>query len=718
MTTINAPAELPALQLLIDAMQDAVAIVAPDGTILAVNKTWRQFSVDNGGDQSSHYIGTNYLGACEGPNGASDDLAGSIAQGLRDVLNTGTDFITEYPCHTPTEKRWFEVVANPFDIDGERYALVAHRNITTRKLAQVEVAYAEQNAQNLAAIVTTMPDAVIAFDLDGQITSWNPAAETLYGYTREEAIGQSMEMLYPPDWPKRITTYIAEIIVSELKNFDVIRKTKWDELRTIAVTAAPIRSRDGDIIGISNVHRDVTVEREAEQKLRSVLNNLFAFVGILDPDGTLLEANKAPLQAAGLKAKDVIGKKFWECYWWTYDDEVAQQLQSDIARVLEGETVRYDTQVQVANGQLVWIDFQMAPMRDATGNIVNVVPSGIDISDRKAAVEKLEQSHETFKNLVDRSPFGVYTVDADFRLAHVSQGASAAFANVNPLIGHDFSDVMHTLWPDEFAEEAIARFRHTLATGEPYHAEPLVEQRLDVGEVESYDWMIERIVMPDGRLGVVCNFYDLSEREKYEQHIRLLMSEVNHRSKNLLAVVLSMARQTARNSTPSEFVELFSQRLLGLSTSQNLIIEGSWSGVSITNLAEMQLKHLGPEILGQRIKMDGPDITVSPTAAEGIGMALHELSTNALKYGALSVPEGGVDLVWSIDQNKDAFKIQWREHDGPEVVPPTRTGFGRTVIERMAANSVDGSVDIKYATSGLVWQLKAPLEDVEQARDS
>ena len=123
--------------------------------------------------------------------------------------------------------------------------------------------------------------------------------------------------------------------------------------------------------------------------------------------------------------------------------------------------------------------------------------------------------HNSFKHLVENSPFGIYAVDADFRLSMVSAGAQKVFESVRPLIGRDFADVIRTLWPEPFASEAISIFRRTLETGEPYHAPSTVERRNDIGIVESYDWKTERLVLPDGRPGVVCHFYDLSERQAH-----------------------------------------------------------------------------------------------------------------------------------------------------------------------------------------------------------
>lgn len=701
-----------ALQPVIDAMPDGVAILSPDGAIRCVNEIWRQFSSENEGDPARHFVGENYINICRKSAAKGDRLAAEVEAGLAKVMAGAKQFQVEYPCHSKTEQRWFELIATPLELGGERFALISHRNITTRELAKFELTLAEQNARNLAAIVATMPDAVIAFDLDGHMTSWNAAAEKLYGYERGGMLGQSLEMIYPPDWPRRAADYIAEIVAGELEHFDVTRQTRSGQLRTIAVTAAPVRSASGEIIGASSVHRDVTEERRSEQRLRSILDNLLAFVGVLEPDGTLVEANRAPLDAAGIEAKDVIGKKFWDCYWWSYAPDVQEQLQDACRRARKGETVRYDAKVQVAGGQPLWIDFQLAPLLDGDGRIVNLIPSGIDISDRKSMMESLKTSHDTFKNLVANSPFGIYTVDADFRLAHVSEGAQSVFASVHPLIGHDFADALRVIWPEPFASEAIALFRHTLATGEPYHSPSTIERRHDSKEVESYDWKIERITMPDGRLGAVCNFYDLSERQRYDEHIRYLMREVNHRSKNLLTIVMSMARQTARASQPAEFVARFSQRLQALSASQDLIVQGNWGGVSVRELVQSQLKHFSDEIRANRIKIEGPEFILTPTAAQGIGMALHELSTNALKYGSLSGPAGTVLIDWNTIEDGTTFRMGWREQDGPPVAPPETSGFGRTVIERMAAISVGGKVELHYAPAGVQWALIAAAEEV------
>jgi hypothetical protein len=133
-----------------------------------------------------------------------------------------------------------------------------------------------------------------------------------------------------------------------------------------------------------------------------------------------------------------------------------------------------------------------------------------------------EPEYHALLNLIRRTPFGIYLVDADFRLMEISAGCEHVFAGIDPLIGRDFSEVLHIVWPEPFASDALARFRHTLETGEPYHSPDTTELRGNVAIVESYDWQLQRLTMPDGRHGVVCYFYETTARVHAAQDARWL----------------------------------------------------------------------------------------------------------------------------------------------------------------------------------------------------
>lgn len=197
-------------------------------------------------------------------------------------------------------------------------------------------------------------------------------------------------------------------------------------------------------------------------------------------------------------------------------------------------------------------------------------------------------------------------------------------------------------------------------------------------------------------------------REQAEQQILLLMREVNHRSKNMLAVVQAIARQMP-SKDPKQFVRQFSDRIVGLAASQDLLIESNWQGVRVADLVRSQLA-LFRELIGTRIEISGPPVRLQPPAAQAIGMALHELATNASKYGALSDETGQVTVSWQLEGAGDdqVFVLTWREKDGPPVVPPERRGFGHTIMVAMVEKSLDAEVDVDYTESGLVWTVHAP----------
>jgi two-component sensor histidine kinase len=206
---------------------------------------------------------------------------------------------------------------------------------------------------------------------------------------------------------------------------------------------------------------------------------------------------------------------------------------------------------------------------------------------------------------------------------------------------------------------------------------------------------------------------DRTEAHKQaEQQIRLLMNEVNHRSKNLLSVVTAIAQQTAAFS-PQEFVKKFSSRVQALAVNHDLLVKSQWRSIDASELIGGQLAHFG-DLVGKRILFSGPPIRVSAAAAQSIGMVVHELSTNTVKYGALSGEEGRIDIGWEIDSRaaEPAFSICWTERNGPPIVGPTHRGFGTTVVTKMVEMSLDGESVLDYKSTGLIWRLSCPLKNV------
>jgi two-component sensor histidine kinase len=214
---------------------------------------------------------------------------------------------------------------------------------------------------------------------------------------------------------------------------------------------------------------------------------------------------------------------------------------------------------------------------------------------------------------------------------------------------------------------------------------------------------------PNGKARRVINVAtDITERKAAEAHQRFLLQELSHRSKNLLTIVQSIANQSLRNSKDQkDFQKRFNGRLGGLAASNDLLARGDWRGSSLRELIEFQLAPF-IDLSSSQLDICGPEVTLAADASQAIGLALHELATNAVKYGALSSSQGKLSVSWVLDQSRGGLKLEWRERGGPLVSHPKDKGFGHVVIKNMIEQAVGGNVELDFAEEGLRWSLQAP----------
>jgi len=224
---------------------------------------------------------------------------------------------------------------------------------------------------------------------------------------------------------------------------------------------------------------------------------------------------------------------------------------------------------------------------------------------------------------------------------------------------------------------------------------------------------------PDGKAQrLVSIVTDVTERKAAEDHIQFLMHEISHRSKNLLTVIQSIARRTARTAgSLEEFEARFERRLQGLAASHDVLVSKNWQGAPLDELVRQQLLPF-VEIQSSRFDLAGPDVVVTAEAAQSIGLAIHELATNAIKYGALSQPSGKVRISWAFEDDASVspqLSLNWIEHGGPSVLPPSRKGFGHVVIGEMVERSLNGTVATEFAAEGLRWSVSIPAINLVDA---
>lgn len=211
----------------------------------------------------------------------------------------------------------------------------------------------------------------------------------------------------------------------------------------------------------------------------------------------------------------------------------------------------------------------------------------------------------------------------------------------------------------------------------------------------------------DGKfLGMAGVNTDVTEQRDAEHRSRYLMGELNHRTKNLLAVVQAIARSTARTTRPDDFLDAFVGRLSGLAASNDVLVTQDWSTVSLQALVVSQLTNIGAQG-DPRVSFAGSDIQICPQHAQTLGMAMHELATNSLKYGALSEEKGKLSVIWNSNGSR-RWTMEWREDISGRLTPPERRGFGHVVMVDMVEQALGGRVLLEFLPTGLRWSVSVP----------
>jgi PAS domain S-box-containing protein len=323
-----------------------------------------------------------------------------------------------------------------------------------------------------------------------------------------------------------------------------------------------------------------------------------------------------------------------------------------------------------------------------------------------SAVRERDADQERLRLAQDVGGIGVWAWDIrrDEGLVSDSYKAMHGLSHIDgPL---KLADVMAVVHPDDLAgylERVTAARRSRAPSDNEYrvvHADGSIRWIAARGRP-----LLDANGRPATALGVVI---DLTERKQNEERLRLLMREVDHRANNLMAVVQSTVK-LSRGADAGELRENIVGRVQALARAHQLLAESRWTGADLRRLSEEELR---PYTLGDgaRVRIDGPATPLSPAAAQGIAMALHELATNAAKHGALSVAGGTVELSWATDDER--LRIRWAEHGGPPASPPKRAGFGTTVLQRALSGSVHGRTRLEWRAEGLVCEMELPAQSL------
>lgn len=439
-----------------------------------------------------------------------------------------------------------------------------------------------------------------------------------------------------------------------------------------------------------------------------VLEQIPDGVIVADRDGRIVFVNEAAARLHGVKTLGVGPEDYSQAYsLWTLAGEPFPPAELPLARAALGETVSEARwRIRRPDGRDLVAIGNARPLYDAGGIQQGAILTLRDDSARHAAELALAESEARFRTIADCAPAPVWVTGPDG--VEFANRAYGEFARrpVEALLGHAWIDLVHPddipailalrteAWKTGSTYGWEARFRRS--DGEWLWIHASCAPRLDSdGQVQGYVGMA---------VDITESRHAEAELRDSERHLRLMVDELNHRVKNTLAIVQGLAQQSFRGGGVSADVRSsFEGRLAALAAAHDLLTRKNWEGAGLRDLVvAVTAAHCR-----ERVAIDGPPIHLPPKLAVTLALALHELCTNAVKYGALSAPGGRVGVEWT--RAEDRLALRWEESGGPRVEAPRRRGFGTRMIERALASETGGDAKLHFRPKGLVCEIEAAL---------
>ena len=489
----------------------------------------------------------------------------------------------------------------------------------------------------------------------------------------------------------------------------VVRPTTADEPALLVLRFKTHEEVDAALAegeAVDQLSAEIRLRTETQRRLTDALAELEAVyatapvgLAVVDTELRYMRVNARFAEMYGASVDAHIGRHVREIV-----PDLADQTEALLRRIKEtGEPVLKVDIVGETPAQpgvkRVW-NASLFPLRDPDGRIVGINVVAEDVTDRRQA----EQAVQRLAAIVGFSDDAILSKDLDGIIVTWNRGAERLFGyTAEEAIGQS---IMILIPPDRHDEEIeiLERIRR----GEHTDHYETVRQRKDGSAVE-----VSLTVSPvknteGGIIGASTIARDITERKQDEERLKLLAREVDHRAKNLLAVVQAMVRMT-RADTVADFVDAVEGRIAALARAHMLLAGSRWTGADLRRLIEDEI---APYSSGSgRAQACGPTVTLSPESAQALAMALHELATNAAKYGALSAPEGRVSIEWSWTPEQQLV-LRWAETGGPPVRPPSRYGFGSRLVERAIRDQLGGGVRIDWKVDGIVCELIVPVRNL------
>lgn len=554
---------------------------------------------------------------------------------------------------------------------------------------------------------------------DGIIQRANKAELELLGYSSDEYIGHHIAEFHA-DAPV-IGDILHRLSCGErLDRYPARLRAKDGSTKHVLITSNS-RLHDGEFISTRCFTTDVTelfeaesARNESEERLAATYEAATVGIAEADAQGRLLRVNDALCQMLGRSREELLTMTFFE---YTEEDDREEDA-ALYRRQIAGEIDNYVLRKRATrpDGAIVFLDVHSSSVRDCSGAFRHGVRVIQDVTAAKRMEDQIRANEQNMRDILEALPAAIYTTDAEGHITSYNK-ACVEISGRTPQPGDMWCVTWRLYHPDgtplphDECPMAVA-----LKEDRPIRGAEAVAERPDGSRVPFIPYPTP-LHDRDGKLiGAINMLVDITERKQHENSQKTLIDELNHRVKNTLATVQSLAGQTARHADGMEdFVHRFEARLLALSRAHDLLTKHLWKDAPLDLLARDVLMPMTTQT-GTRIRIDGPSVDLDPRTALSLTMVLNELATNAIKYGALSSEAGGLSVTWDVNENgpsRPTLRLGWREIGGPPVSPPVRRRIGSRLMERCIERDLGGLFDLSFDPSGVMCNMSIPLGGVE-----
>ncbi len=468
------------------------------------------------------------------------------------------------------------------------------------------------------------------------------------------------------------------------------------------ISYSPIRDEGGKVRGVFCIVSETTDRvrsqlalKDSEERLRALFSQSAAGIGQTDLSGRMVFVNRRFTEMLGYEGDELVGIRFQDI---THPDDLPEAERRFEQLISEGASFDMEKRCVCKNGDLVWTAISVSALKDEQGAVRQVGFIAIDISASKTA----QESERQLASIVASSNDAILSIDMDMKITNWNAAAEKLYGySREEAIGQS---VLMLVPEDRRNEES--EILSKIRAGETIHR--YETQRLRKGgRPVDVQLSVSPIYDSSGRaIGASKMSQDIKARKEAERLQRVLIGELNHRVKNVFATVMAISKQTLdRDGDGRDSVASFNARLMSMAHAHDLLTHNDWQRADLADLVEQVLNPYPRE----KFEVEGCPVLLPQKAVVSFSLAIHELATNAAKYGALSVPQGRVSISWRYSEGSGRLQFKWVERDGPAVELPTRKGFGSRLIERLLAAEISGQSSISYDPKGVVCEIEAVL---------